>query len=74
MGVKVTLFRTSVEAPRSGRPVERLFEDAIDWVVVADTNLMNSFLILREEGKANDFKERTIAQFPASSVESVEFA
>ena len=69
-GIKVTLFRISVEPLQSGRPVERLFENATSWVFSNDALAGNLFIQKVMENGDN----KIIAEFPSGNIESVEFA
>ncbi len=71
-GVKVTLQRMASVNPYL--PITRLFEAADGWVFGFDRNL-STLHIIKEEGQGTEeFKRTTIAEFPASGIESVEFA
>ena len=72
-GVKVTLQRMASVNPYL--PVERLFEDADAWAFTYETNMI-SLLVMKNNPPADDgsFNRKTIAEFPVSGVESVEFA
>lgn len=71
-GVKVTMQRVK----RDGiNPVERLFEDADAWAFAYERNI-SSLLVMVNNPPHDDgsFDRKTIAEFPAIGVESVEFA
>lgn len=70
-GVKVIMIRTDASGIK---PAERLFDSADNWAFGYDRNI-STLHIVKEEGKDSDeFKRITIAEFPASGIESVEFA
>ena len=70
-GVKVTLLRVS----SMERPAVRLFEDADAWAFIYDRNI-NTLIVMKNNEPEEDgsFTRTTIAEFPASGIESVEFA
>lgn len=72
-GVKVTMIRAASVNPYL--PVERLFEDADAWAFGYDSNLSTLYITKRNEAAEDgSFTRRTLAEFPSSGVESVEFA
>ena len=70
-GVKVTMLRVDSSG---AQPVVRLFEDADDWVFNYDRNII-TLHIVKNDAPDNDggFTRTTIAEFPATGIESVEF-
>ena len=74
LGVKVTLLREGTV----NRPAIRMFDTATDWIF-ADEHPGGTLHIVKQvnaDATANpdDIKRITIAEFPASGIESVEFA
>ena len=72
-GVKVTLQRLATMNPYA--PMVRLFEDADAWAFGYDRDISTLHITKRNEAKADgSFTRKTIAEFPSSGIESVEFA
>lgn len=65
-GVKIIMLRCDLSGIT---PAERLFENATGWRFLYEDNL-SSLVVMT--GGASDRK--TIAEFPASGIESVEYA
>ncbi len=70
-GVKVTLIRFD----SSGMfPAERLFEAAESWGFYFERNISTLHIMKKNEtAEDGSFTRTTIAEFPASGIESVEF-
>ncbi len=71
-GVRVTMQRCDAFGIS---PAERLFEDADDWGFGYERNISTLHIIKYDKPDADDgFGRKTIAEFPALGIESVEFA
>ena len=72
-GVRVTMLRAVVSG-MTDTPAVREFEQADAWAFIYDHNI-NSLIVMvnNEPMEDGSFTRTTIAEFPASGVESVEF-